>query len=210
MVEKSESPRKKELVIGLTGGLASGKTTVSRLFAAHGFAVIDADQIARQVSMNGGRAHDALVRDFGTSDRGELAKIVFSDPSKRKKLEAILHPAIRDESDAQIREALARAHASAKPAIVIYDAALLIETGRAKDFDALVCVIAGRENQKARAVARDSHRPENEIDAILSAQTTDEIRKAHATHVLENTGSIDDLRHATLALARQFESRVSI
>lgn len=208
MVEKSESPRKKELVVGLTGGLASGKTTVSRLFAAHGFQVIDADSIARQVSVSGGRAHDALVQEFGTSDRGELAKIVFSEPAKRKKLEAILHPAIRAESETQIREALDHARASNKPPIVIYDAALLIETGRAKDFDALVCVIAGRENQKSRAISRDSHRPENEIDAILSAQTTDDVRLAHATHVLRNTGSIDDLKHATLALAHQFETLI--
>lgn len=208
MVEQSQSPRKKELIVGLTGGLASGKSTVARFFSEQGLTVIDADQVARAVSSPGGRAHADLIKAFGTSDRAELAKIVFADSTARKKIEAILHPAIQKESDEQIKAALADARAQSKPAIVIYDAALLIEIGRAKEFEVLVCVVAGADTQKARAKARDPQRSDREIEAILAAQTTDKERVAKATYVIENKGSVDDLKQATQSLALQLKSLV--
>jgi dephospho-CoA kinase len=193
-------------VWGLTGGIASGKSTVARLFAEAGVPVIDADQIARELRAPGGAAHDAIIQRFGTADPARLREIAFADPLARTDLEAILHPLIRKESALRI-EALAEAAAQrvgqgpgkvAAIVPVIYEAALLVETGRYKDFAGLIVVSADESVRMERLMARDRS-PEVLARKILASQIQDIERKAHATFVIENHGSLEDLR------ARVFE-----
>ena len=128
---------------------------------------------------------------FGTADRRELRKIVFSDPAARKDLEAILHPLIQAES-------LVRLHAAANssrfdPPVLAYEAALLVETGRYRDFEGLIVVDASRDTRRQRLIARDGLDPQL-ADAILASQASDEERRAVATHLIDNSGNLTDLR----------------
>ncbi len=178
-------------IFGLTGGIASGKSTVARLLAAAGIPVVDADLIARELNSEGGKAYPAIVQRFGTADRRELRKLVFSDPQARKDLEAILHPLIQAES-------LVRLHAAAnssrfQPAVLAYEAALLVETGRYRDFEGLIVVDAPREVRRQRLITRDGLAPEL-ADAILASQASDEERRAVATLVIDNSGNLTELR----------------
>jgi len=173
---------------GLTGGIASGKSTAARFFAEAGAPVVDADQVARELSRAGGAAHAAIVQRFGTADRAELRKLVFSDPASRKALEAILHPLIVQESQRQMDTLAGRG-----ARLVIYEASLLVETGRWKDFDGLIVVDCPREMRKKRLILRDKI-DEATAEQILNAQIQDNVRLAAATHVLSNTGSPSDLQ----------------
>src|SRR5690606_18150449 len=119
---------------GLTGGIASGKSTVARIFAENGIGVLDADALTRELSAPGGAAHAAIEKRFGTADRSRLREMVFRDPQARKDLEGILHPLIRLESERRIRDALSERMAKGErlPLRMIYEATLLVETGRHK------------------------------------------------------------------------------
>jgi len=180
-------------VWGLTGGIASGKSTAARLFEKLGVPVIDADQLARELSAPGGAAHADIVKRFGTDDRAKLREIIFADPKARKDLEAILHPLIRTESDKRIRF-LAEAHPG-EPAsfFVIYEAALLVETGRWRDLEGLIVVDAPRSLRRMRLMERDEIDGEL-ADKILAAQSPDAERRAAASIVLDNSSSQDVLR----------------
>ncbi|HZN56352.1 MAG TPA: dephospho-CoA kinase [Candidatus Polarisedimenticolaceae bacterium] len=175
------------LRVGLTGGLASGKTTVAGFFRELGAAHIDADRIAHELVAPGGRAHDAVVRRFGTADRKALGAIVFADPKALADLNAIVHPLVREE----IARRIAEHEREPSPArVAIVDAALLVESGIDRDLDALVVLSCPPETQVARAVARGM--TESEARARIAAQAPLEAKLARATHVVETGGSLAD------------------
>lgn len=172
---------------GLTGGIGAGKSAAASIFQELGIPVIDADQIARELTQEKGLALESVIVRFGTADRGQLRKLVFEDPRARKDLEEILHPLIRAESQRRI-QALAPKHP-----VVIYEAALLVETGRYRDFDGLIVIEAPEEVRKKRIVARDGITIEL-AQQMIRAQTSDPNRNAVADQVLKNDGDLDRLR----------------
>jgi dephospho-CoA kinase len=182
------------LLIALTGGIASGKTAVADLFAKLGVPVLDTDQIARDVVAPGMPALARLVAEFGAEildahgslDRARMRERVFNDPAQRRRLEAITHPAIREE--------LARRAAAAGGDYQIHVIPLLVETGRAEVYDRVLVVDCPQEAQLARLMARDGTSRE-QAEEILAAQASREERLNAAHDVIENTGTLADLEH---------------
>ena len=180
--------------VGLTGGIASGKSTVSAILAELGAVVIDADSIAREVVAQGTPGLEAVVAEFGPGlltpggdlDRPAMGALVFADPDARKRLEAIIHPLVHRRS-AEL-EAAAEADA-----VVVHDIPLLAEVGRAGSFDAVIVVDAPTEVQVARMVG-DRGWTEEDAESRIAAQASREDRRAIASHVIDNTGSLEDLR----------------
>lgn len=177
-------------VIGLTGGIASGKSTVARLLAARGVAVVDADQLAREVVAKGTPGLAAVVDAFGEDvldangelDRPKLGAIVFADPEARRRLEAITHPLIGMAG----LQAIA-AHRDGPSPYVVYEAALLVETGRHTTFPALVVVAVDEPTQLARLMAREGI-PEAAARARIASQMPLATKVAAATWVVRNDG----------------------
>src|SRR5262249_25279769 len=122
---------------GLTGGIASGKSTAARAFEKAGFYIIDADQLARDLSLPGSPAFDEIVKIFGTYERDKIREQTFSQPQKRQALEALLHPLIRKKSQELIAKKLTQ---SKSPLFVLYEAALLVETRGYQNFEGLIVV----------------------------------------------------------------------
>lgn len=181
------------LRVGLTGGIASGKTAVSDLLSDHGADVIDADVLAREVVEPGTPALAAIIERFGprlladdgTLNRQALGKIIFSDPQARHDLEQIIHPAVRARA-AELEQA------AAVEAIVVHVIPLLVETGQSDRFDLLVVVDLAPETQLARLMARGSL-TEADATARIAAQATREERLAVADLVIENDGTPAEL-----------------
>lgn len=180
--------------VGLTGGIASGKSTVSAILAELGAVVIDADLIAREVVARGTPGLDAVVAEFGPGvltvegdlDRPAMGALVFSDPSARKRLEAIVHPLVHQRS--------AELEAAAPPgSVIVHDIPLLAEVGRGGQFDAVIVVDAPTDVQVTRMV-RDRGWTGEEAESRIAAQASREDRLAIATHVIDNAGSLGDLR----------------
>jgi dephospho-CoA kinase len=185
--------------VGLTGGIASGKSLVADELAARGAIIIDADVLAREVVEPGAAAFAAIVERFGPQvvlggqlNRARLAEIVFADPLARQDLERIVHPAVR----ARAAE-LERAAGSA--AIVVHVIPLLVETGQQQEFDFVVTVDVDQETQIQRLMARNGF-SRAEADARIAAQASREDRKIAADVVLDNTGSVAQLRDQVAAL----------
>jgi dephospho-CoA kinase len=182
-------------IFGLTGGLASGKSTVARRLAALGVPVIDADQLAREVVAPGTPGLAAVASAFGPSvilpdgslDRPRLASLVFGDPELRRRLNAIVHPLIGAASAAR----MAALEARGEP-LACYEAALLVENGLADAFRPLVVVAVDEETQVARAMARDGA-TEAEARARIAAQLPLAAKIAAADHVIDTSGP----RHET-------------
>jgi dephospho-CoA kinase len=175
-------------VIGLTGGIASGKSTVSKIFREKaGIPVIDADQIARDLSRPGGKAAAQIEARFGTLDRAELRKKIFSNAIARHELEAILHPLIIQESKERIAQ-----FADAGAQVAIYEAALLVETSRYRDLDGLIVVEAPIDQRITRLMERDGTTRELAL-SMIQAQATDSEREKVATLLIQNDGSLEDL-----------------
>ncbi len=180
--------------VGLTGGVASGKSTVASLLTGLGAVVIDADVVAREVVGGGTPGLAAVVEEFGTGvlgpdgelDRAAMGRLVFGDESARRRLEAIVHPLVHE----RIAELEARAPAEA---VVVHDIPLLAENPRPEPFDAVIVVDAPEELQVER-MTRDRGWTEAEARSRIAAQATREERRAIATHVIENTGTREDLR----------------
>ena len=175
--------------VGLTGGVASGKSTVSAILAELGAVVIDADLLAREVVAKGSDGLAEIVAEFGSDvltqdgelDRPAMGALVFADPQRRQALEAIIHPRVRRRG----REIEAEA---APGALVVHDIPLLAETGQAANFDAVLVVDVPTEVQIERMVGlRGMTRADAE--ARVAAQATRERRLAIATHVIDNTGN---------------------
>lgn len=180
--------------MGLTGGVASGKSTVSAMLRDLGAVVVDADLLAREVVAPGTDGLAEVVEAFGEGvltpdgelDRPALASVVFADEDARRRLEAIIHPRVRQRG--------AELEASAGPdAVVVHDIPLLAETGQAGSFDAVVVVDVPVETQVERMVELRGM-SEEEARARVAAQATREQRLAIATHVIDNTGTLEDLR----------------
>ena len=198
-------------VVGLTGGIGSGKSAAADLFAARGIAVIDTDAIAHALSKADGAAMPAIRAEFGDAvaaadgalDRAAMRAIVFADPPARKRLEAILHPLIRSESERQL------AAASAPYAILVVP--LLIESGSYRKRVNRVAVVDCREETQIARVMSRSGLARAEIERILAAQATRAERLAAADDIIDNDGDIaalppriGQLHGEYLTLARQF------
>lgn len=187
------------LSIGLTGGIASGKSEVSRLLAERGAVIVDADLLAREAVDPGSNGLAEVAEAFGRGvlmadgalDRAALGTIVFGDPAKRETLNAIIHPRVRTRA-AQI----AAAAVAADPhAVIVQDIPLLVETGQAGNFDVVVVVDAPDDVRIARLLARNGM-SEDEARSRIAAQASREERLAAADHVIANTGSLAELRDA--------------
>jgi dephospho-CoA kinase len=184
------------LRVGLTGGIASGKSTVAEELAARGAVVVDADLLARQVVEPGTPGLAAVVRRFGPSvltgdgriDRPALGRIVFADPDARRDLEQIIHPAVRARAAEIERQA-------PSDAVVVHVIPLLVETGQAADFDICVVVDLDPETQLARLQQRNGL-SRDEAEARVAAQASRQQRLAAADRVLHNDGSPAELRAA--------------
>jgi dephospho-CoA kinase len=180
--------------IGLTGGIASGKSTVSEVLADLGAVIIDADALAREVVDKGtpglaavvAEVGDALLTADGDLDRPAMGALVFADTAARKRLEAIVHPLV-------FERIVELESGAPEGAVVVHDIPLLAESGRADTFDAVIVVHAPEQVQIDRMV-RDRGWTEQDARARIAAQAAAEDRLAIATHVIDNTGTIEDLR----------------
>jgi dephospho-CoA kinase len=191
-------------VVGLTGGIGSGKSAAAEEFARLGAAVVDTDVIARELTAAGGAAlphikalfGDALVAPSGAMDRDAMRRRVFADPAAKRALEALLHPMIRAEGERRIA-------ASSGP-YVVYVVPLLIEAGdyRAR-VDRVLVVDAPEEAQLARVHAR-SALPEAEVRAIVAQQASRAARRAAADDVIDNGGSLEQLFAQVRALHARY------
>lgn len=187
-------------LVGLTGGIGSGKSTVARLLAERGAIVVDADQVAREVVEPGEPALDEIAERFGAEvidpdgrlDRAAVAAIVFGDPEARRDLEAITHPRIAEAVAARIAEAQSAEDADGRTRTVVVDHPLLVESGSAEGFPTVIVVVAPEEERIRRLV---EHRGMDASDARarVAAQADDETRRAAATHVVDNGGAPEDL-----------------
>ncbi|AKF10259.1 dephospho-CoA kinase [Sandaracinus amylolyticus] len=195
-------------IVGLTGGIASGKSTVGRIFRELGVHVVDADLVAREVVAKGSEGLAEVVRVFGEDvlaedgslDRKKVGAIVFADAEKRKALEAITHPRIAARSMSELAALAQRGDVYG-----IYEAALLVENGSYRMMQALVVVAASAEVQVARVTARDAL-DQDAARARLAAQLPLEQKIAVADHVIWNDGDLaalrartDEVHHALLA-----------
>ena len=181
--------------VGLTGGIASGKSTVSAILAELGAVVIDADRIAREVVAPGTPGLARVVEVFGPDvltpggemDRPKVGAIVFADPEKRQALEAIIWPLVAQRSQELVG-------AAAPGSVIVHDIPLLVETGQQDTFDAVIVVDVPPEVQVERMV-RDRGMSVADAEARIAAQASREDRLKAATYVIENTGTREDLRH---------------
>ncbi len=179
-------------MIGLTGGIGSGKSTVAALLAAQGAVIIDADLIARQVVEPGSPVLTQLVERFGPDilgsdgclDRALLAEKAFVSDETRKELEAITHPAIGEEFLRQVAEAPVGA-------VVVHDVPLLVESKNPAQYRAVIVVEAPRDLRLARLEARGI--PRVDAERRMAQQATDEARRAVATWLIDNSGDLDAL-----------------
>ena len=180
--------------VGLTGGVASGKSTVSAMLAELGAVVVDADVLAREVVAPGTAGLTEVVEAFGPQvlgpdgqlDRAALGALVFADGAQRRVLEGIIHPRVR-------RRAAEIEAAAPAGTVVVHDIPLLVETGQADAFDVVVVVDVPRETQLERMTALRAMSRED-AEARLAAQASREERLAAATYVVDNTGTLDQLR----------------
>lgn len=185
--------------VGLTGGIASGKSLVAAELAERGAIIIDADVLAREVVKPGTPALAAIAERFGSEalndgrlNRSRLAEIVFADPLARRDLERIVHPAVR-------ARAVELERAADAAAVVVHVIPLLVETGQQQNFDFVVTVDVDQETQVQRLIARNRF-SRAEAESRIAAQATREERRTAADVVLDNTGSVAQLREQIAAL----------
>ncbi|MGV8803970.1 MAG: dephospho-CoA kinase [Polaromonas sp.] len=196
------------LRIGLTGGIGSGKSTVARVLADCGAAIIDADAISRQVTAAGGAAIPELARQFGAAmitadgalDRDQMRQLAFSDPAARQQLEAIVHPLVSQETLRQ--SALAEA---AGAACIVFDVPLLVESRRwRQQLDRVLVVDCTEATQIARVMARNAL-PREGVENIIASQASRKQRRAAADSCICNEGlSLPELQALVRQLAGSF------
>src|SRR2546427_3053740 len=208
------SAPRKFLLVGLTGGIATGKSTVSALLRQLGCEIIDADLLAREVVEPGQPAWTTIVAEFGqdvlpgdgTLDRKKLGAIVFADPERRRRLEAITHPAIRERFQARLDELAEKGFTG----IVIFDAAVMIESGNYKNMDRLVVVVADEATQMARLRGRDGTDDAESRRKIASQMPLAEKAKL-ADYVIDNSGTreatAEQVRRVVATLMSEFRPR---
>lgn len=202
------------LRVGLTGGIASGKTTVAGFFAEMGALVLDADRIAHDMIRKGGEAHAAVVERFGKAvldaegdvDRRVLGSVVFRDDAALAALNAIVHPRILPEVERRIRLYLNYGHAT----LAVLEAALLVEAGLYRALDRLVVVRCSKDAQVQRLVSRQGFTPEEAL-ARIATQASLESKLAVADYVIDTETTLRETREQTTrvfaALVADFESR---
>jgi len=181
---------------GLTGGIASGKSTVAGMFEDLGARLIDADAIARDIAAPGTPLAKKILEEFGDAcrlpdgglDRRKLRRIVFADAEKRNRLNALVHPAVMEESFHRIQSAREEG-----ASVLIYEAALLVETGLYSGFQGLIVTDCSQETQIARLTRRDGVSLE-EAKAALASQTGAETRRKAATFLIDTGVSLSELR----------------
>jgi len=180
------------LRIGLTGGLASGKSFVGRALGEMGCLLIEADLLGHQVMAKGAEAYDAIVAEFGAEildaggaiDRRRLGKLVFGNPELLDKLNAIVHPRVRARS-----RRLAEAYATREPdGICVYEAAIIVETGSFRDYDRLIVAACTEEQQVERAMLRDHLTREEVLDRLRRQMPLKEKVK-YADYVIDTSGT---------------------
>lgn len=184
--------------IGLTGGIGSGKSAVTALLRERGVTVLDADEAVRELQRPGAEGLRRLVEAFGTGiltpggelDRAALGRRIFGDEQARRQVEGILHPLVRQRLAEQQAEAVAGG-----ADVVVHDIPLLFESRDPSKFDATLLVYAPPEVQRRRLVELRRMSPED-ADARIAAQLPMEEKRRRATFVLDNTGSLEDLRRA--------------
>ncbi|MEY4523751.1 MAG: hypothetical protein RIR27_827 [Pseudomonadota bacterium] len=193
-------------LIGLTGGIGSGKTVVSDLLGSYGAGIIDTDKISHQITAPGGKAIPLITKAFGADfidtqgalDRPKMRAVVFEDPSARQVLEQITHPLIQEEAAKQAHEM-----ANSGAPYLVFVVPLLIESGFwIKLIDYLVVVDCLEEMQIQRVMHRNNM-THSDVENILKAQTSRNTRIAAANAVIENQGSLDELKPAVLKLHQQ-------
>jgi len=182
------------LLVGLTGGIGAGKSTVADLLTRRGAVVVDADEVARAVVEPGQPAYDAIVERFGpdvvagngTIDRAALAAVAFADEESRRDLEGITHPAINTEFTRRVAEC-------PPDKVVVLDVPLLVESAKARErpYEAVIVVEAPRDLRLDRLEARGV--PRADAERRMRAQATDDDRRAVATFVIDNSGDRADL-----------------
>ncbi|MGH7369994.1 MAG: dephospho-CoA kinase [Candidatus Methylomirabilaceae bacterium] len=190
------------LVVGLTGGICSGKSTVAAMFGRLGAVIIDADRVVHELQAPGRPLFDAIVSAFGREvvgedgriDRRTLGARVFAEPEIRTRLDAITHPAIIGECEARIKRA-----ASSGAAVCLLDAALLIESGRHSRFDAIVLVEASEAVQLERLMARMGLPREEAMQRIRSQMPWADKRR-HADFIIRNDGSHEETERQVRAV----------
>lgn len=190
----------KEFGIGLTGGIATGKSTVAKIIASHGFAIIDADQLARDVVTVGSPALSELKKEFGdqiilpdgTLDRAGLRSIVFSDASARKRLEAITHPRIYEELTVHIDRIFKKTQTHS-PRFFFYEATLIFENNTQDRFHSIWCTDCSRPTQIQRLLER-GNMSEKEAKAIIQAQLPSEQKKKYSQVLIDTEQPLTAVR----------------
>jgi dephospho-CoA kinase len=193
-----------KFVVGLTGGIGSGKSAAADEFARLGATIVDTDRIARELTEPGGAAlphiaslfGDAFIDPRGAMDRDAMRKRVFSDPAAKTALERLLHPMIRAEADRRI--------AAAKGPYVVYVVPLLVETGGQRDRVHRILVVDAPEAVQVERVCTRSGLSDKDVRAIIAQQATRPARLAAADDVIENAGTLDALRKQVAVLDARY------
>ena len=195
-------------VIGLTGGIATGKSTVSAMLKKAGAIIIDADRIARAVVKKGLPAYREIVEYFGTDillpdgeiNRNALGDIIFNDPAEKKRLNSIVHPRVAAEVDRQLKQF----EKTDPQSLVVLDIPLLLEAGMHADLSELIVVYAPQQLQIERLMHRDRI---SEAEALARVRSQIPIRekKKKATIVIDNSGTIDHTRQQTLDIFKRLK-----
>jgi dephospho-CoA kinase len=195
-------------LVGLTGGIASGKSTVAEILKRQGAAIINADVLAREVVEPDRQAWTEIVNTFGTAvlqpdralDRQKLRAIIFDDPDARKKLESIIHPQVRALAEQRIRE-----HAAAGYAVIVYEVPLLFEGNLQEWLRPVILVACDVDTQRKRLQSRDN------LSAVqaqkhIEAQMSLEEKRRLAEYVIENNGSLEDLERQVQAVLEKIKT----
>lgn len=198
------------LTVGLTGGIGSGKSTVAKMLAELGAPSFDADKVGHDIYNPGGPAYKDVIAAFGegivapdgTIDRKKLGPIVFADSAQLKRLESIVHPRMFE----RMREMVARMRAQGIKAPIVIEAAILIEAKWQPLFDEIWLVVAPRERVIERVELERGLKRE-QTEARIKAQLSDEERRKHASLVIDNSGSIEELRAKVAVLWRELVAR---
>ena len=199
-----------KFVVGLTGGIGSGKSAAAGEFARLGATIVDTDAIARELTEAGGAAlphiksmfGEAFITARGAMDRDAMRSRVFSDPAAKQALERLLHPMIRDEADRRI--------AAATGPYVVYVVPLLVESGGQRDRVHRVVVVDAPEDLQVERVRLRSGLADKEIRSIIAQQAARPARLAAADDVIENTGSLEALRKQVAALDARYRKMAAL
>jgi dephospho-CoA kinase len=195
-------------LVGLTGGIASGKSTVAEILKRQGAAIINADVLAREVVEPGHQAWAEIVNTFGiavlqpdrTLDRQKLRAIIFDDAAARKKIESIIHPQVRALAEQRIRE-----HAAAGYAVIVYEVPLLFEGNLQEWLRPVILVACDVDTQRNRLQSRDNLSAAQAQKHIVAQMSLEEKRRL-ADYVVENNGSLEDLERQVQAVLEKIKT----